>query len=99
MKKYNNKPRFVLGFRSPNQKELEGLKLIHQVLVKSDVLNASHQLFTNKISSFKKLTYSCTSLLIYSKLLKTSTFIKKLFTIMRTVHNSQKWEGNSYEFF
>lgn len=30
MTKYNNKPRFVLGFKSPNQKELEGFKAIYQ---------------------------------------------------------------------
>lgn len=30
MKKYNNKPRFVLNFKSPNEKELEGFKLIYQ---------------------------------------------------------------------
>ena len=30
MKKYNDKPRFILGFRSPNQKELEGFKVIYQ---------------------------------------------------------------------
>lgn len=30
MSKYNNKPRFVLGFKSPNQKELEGFKKMYQ---------------------------------------------------------------------
>lgn len=30
MEKYNNKPRFLLGFKSPNQKELEGFRTVYQ---------------------------------------------------------------------